>query len=360
MNFIVNSIMTQRLWGLDLLRSIILLFGPTYHASMLIEGAFGFHGYFEKNTILINLLHITNPFRMELFFIISGFFAALIYTKKGKEHYIKSRKNKILRPTFYSIVFITPITAFIIYYIIGYKNISYVISYRHVWFLVTLSIISLLSFAIMDKVNKLACKISKTEIIKNIFLYLSTLFILSLTFKFLSIIPKLTIGKDINYLLQITPTIKYLGSFLCGILIYKSNQKIQNKPIYIGFILYIIWYIIKISILNYETYKHLNFILEAFFATIFSLSIFFYFRNIDIENIKHINTIRKFSSIALPFYLIHLPILIFISYLLYNICNIHNEFIFTIIVIIMTISITYLLSNLSLKSKKIRYFLGQD
>lgn len=66
--------MNQRLLGIDLLRSIILIFGPTIHASMIMDGAFGFDNYLSQSPALKNILHITNQFRMELFFLISGFF----------------------------------------------------------------------------------------------------------------------------------------------------------------------------------------------------------------------------------------------------------------------------------------------
>lgn len=74
--------MNGRFVGVDLLRSIILIFGPTFHASMLMDGAFGFDGYLLQSPLIRGVLQATTPFRMDLFFLISGFFHPWLYQEK--------------------------------------------------------------------------------------------------------------------------------------------------------------------------------------------------------------------------------------------------------------------------------------
>ncbi len=92
--------MHNRLTGLDLLRSIIMIFGPVFHASMLYNGAWGFDYQLYKNPWIVDALNLTHPFRMELFFMISGFFSSLLIARKGSEHFIESRIKRVLKPTF--------------------------------------------------------------------------------------------------------------------------------------------------------------------------------------------------------------------------------------------------------------------
>ncbi|HHU4051594.1 acyltransferase family protein [Raoultella ornithinolytica] len=138
--------MNNRIVGLDLLRSIIMIFGPTLHASMIMGGAFGFNGYFNQSSINYAIFNYSHQFRMELFFIISGFFSSLVISRKGTDHYIESRKKRIFRPTILSLITILPITCMLMFYIKGDTDIKSYLSYRHLWFLVTLSMISLITF----------------------------------------------------------------------------------------------------------------------------------------------------------------------------------------------------------------------
>lgn len=95
-----------RLHGLDLLRAVAMLLGIVYHAAVIyfIEA-----GWFESLDFLgvpaqpqpegsyatWVVLSFSHLWRMPLFFILAGFFAAMIVERKGVAHFAKDRALRI-------------------------------------------------------------------------------------------------------------------------------------------------------------------------------------------------------------------------------------------------------------------------
>lgn len=136
--------MTQtRLHYLDALRSFAMLFGIFVHVGTLSSGA-GLSQW---------IFWISDHFRMGTFFIISGFFAVLIFERRGAIGFLKHRATALLIPFFAALILLNPVTNWLVHL---YHNgpvglIDYLAGraepgaraanwFLHLWFLVSLII----------------------------------------------------------------------------------------------------------------------------------------------------------------------------------------------------------------------------
>ena len=99
----------SRRHDLDALRAIAMLLGIALHASL---------SYFEmpiwpvqdsrKNEVFGLIFLAIHGFRMPLFFLVSGFFTAMLWRKRGLRSLIKHRAKRILLPCLLGLVTIVP------------------------------------------------------------------------------------------------------------------------------------------------------------------------------------------------------------------------------------------------------------
>ena len=91
----------NRLHYMDNLRAIVMLVGVFFHAA-LAYGSFFNEVWMSADTVNSQVLdafaHFTHIFRMPLFFLISGFFAALLVSRRGVGGLLKNRAKRVLLP----------------------------------------------------------------------------------------------------------------------------------------------------------------------------------------------------------------------------------------------------------------------
>ena len=107
----------QRYYGLDALRGVMMLLGIVLHASFfyLIEAGV------REDTPSLFLLLVTgfvHQFRMPLFFILAGFFAALLVRKYGLRKTAINRVKRVMLPFLGSLVTILPVTLWAVFSVI--------------------------------------------------------------------------------------------------------------------------------------------------------------------------------------------------------------------------------------------------
>jgi glucans biosynthesis protein C len=99
-----------RLYYLDACRAVFMLLGIVLHAAMpymyfnpwLVEAP-------QQSWLLTHLNHFIGAFRMPGFFIIAGFFAALVLAKQGSNTWIRSRGFRLGIPLAFGVIFIVPL-----------------------------------------------------------------------------------------------------------------------------------------------------------------------------------------------------------------------------------------------------------
>ena len=110
----VNSHATtnRRYHGLDILRALALILGLFFHASIpFAENPFPLWIiYYEtKSWVYDTIMVSTHSFRMPLFFLLAGFFSALLYRKLSERNYLIARTKKLILPFIASLLFLTPL-----------------------------------------------------------------------------------------------------------------------------------------------------------------------------------------------------------------------------------------------------------
>ena len=326
---------TERFHGLDAVRGIAMLLGIVLHASLpYIEGLPKGLWPSDKNTsniiaIIFEFIHI---WRMPIFFIISGFFANLVITRKSL---IIWWKNRFLRLVLPAMIFF-PIMSLTIPWIFKYGytgNINFFFSNEgqphHLWFLYHLFIFVLFSIfikffgLIIYKFFKQINLIVVVDIFNTVKSFLGrhifdSRFPVLMIFVFF--IFNLFTGAD----LIINPLASGLY-FLFGYRLYKNNLLFDfiksNWKFYLigGLTVTIIFFILNTQASNFakEDVRWIPWvILKISSAVLLSFS----FIGLAEQKFSNLNPIVRFiSDSSYWVYLIHLPLVAFITFFMFKI-----------------------------------------
>jgi|GEM_PF-5100557 len=146
-----------RYLGIDLLRALLILEGVFYHASLVVAptAADALSNPRYNSYSIALFFHFFHLFRMELFFLISGFFSSLIMERKGLEHFIENRRRRVFEPLLWGVILITaPQYLWLKSLYPGTSGLAYIV--MHLWFMLTLTFISLLYIFYRPIFNSLA------------------------------------------------------------------------------------------------------------------------------------------------------------------------------------------------------------
>jgi len=299
---------TERNIGLDLLRPILMLFGPIYHASLMMGTGWVYQADYQDSEWIKNIFSITHPFRMELFFLISGYLSALVLDRKGINYYKESRKRYIFIPTISSMVIILTIALLINYYILGYFNFNF----QHIWFMISLSMISIFylqwgtqTINLIKNTNK----ISISLILLVILFYVAGDYVFRRAAEMLPSLPeKIIVAFIVNPLYYILPSI--LGSVL-----YYKRFNVPTLLKWASALLFVAFYITETKINIKEVYLPAKIAFKAVYIIATSIFIYSIFELACNIKIKSNNVLRFLMASALTIYLIHHPLIILNGYL---------------------------------------------
>ena len=102
---------SERIHGLDSLRAILMMLGVVIHSALAYfppeDEAWPFqdpHVGSEWSYLIVEFIHL---FRMPAFFLLSGFFGALLWIRRGRSKMVRNRIVRIVLPL---LVFLVPLT----------------------------------------------------------------------------------------------------------------------------------------------------------------------------------------------------------------------------------------------------------
>jgi glucans biosynthesis protein C len=106
----------ERYHSLDALRAFALLLGVVFHAAESFHP--GVEAYWaiadrSPSETLAMFRHASHSFRLELFFLIAGFFAHLLYHRRGPRGFIRNRLSRILVPLVMGWVVLYPVLVYL-------------------------------------------------------------------------------------------------------------------------------------------------------------------------------------------------------------------------------------------------------
>lgn len=114
---------TKRYHALDALRALALLLGIFYHSTLSLTGDFDYFPvqdkYSDINLALLGyFLHI---FRMTTFFVLTGFFSRMLFSRRDLNEFVKDRFKRIILP---NVVFWPLAFGSLMYTLIAYSKID--------------------------------------------------------------------------------------------------------------------------------------------------------------------------------------------------------------------------------------------
>lgn len=149
---------TNRRHDLDALRACAMLLGIILHASIAYNGLGWAVQDSSSSKAFVWLFSLIHGFRMQLFFLISGFFTAMLYQKRGLSPLLKQRFKRILIPLLIFTPFSYGLTEWILDTAwqtqVNYREAWETFTFHHLWFLWFLCIY-IVGFALSTKLPRL-------------------------------------------------------------------------------------------------------------------------------------------------------------------------------------------------------------
>jgi|JI8StandDraft_1071087.scaffolds.fasta_scaffold00022_40 glucan biosynthesis protein C len=322
-----------RLFYLDNLRSFALFLGIVFHAAIVYAPKIGYAIQDSNRSDIFSFFcYYIHSFRMPLFFLISGYFSALVWEKKGKRSYFDGRFHRIFIPMCLGLLFLAPIQYYLVtklknphltffhFYPSFFSESTF--AHSHIWFLVDLFLFSLIFITIPKSfLKRIAIGFPKNEIV---FLSVCAIFIFSLTLFAHSFFPR---GDDFFGIDKLTFAYQF-GFFLIGTISFYSNSIFRlEKTISIlsfftwlltGISIFILFYQIEISDPLWMPYFSFGIEKRAYHIFLWCISPLVWTKVLVMFFQKYVNFTNPFTMYlvesSLPIYLLHHPISLSVAF----------------------------------------------
>jgi len=323
----------KRIYYLDNLRSFALLLGLVFHTFIVYSSGIGYTVKSQETSQFYTWFVLwVHTFRMPLFFLLSGYFSELLFTKKGEIYFYQSRFTRVGIPILVGLLFFAPVDGYfkeiqktgLQNYFIYLVNFFFLDSFTlsHVWFVYYLLLFTLI-YLFMRKALFFLPHFSKIG-------FYSCLIIGSFASIF---IPNLFYTRE-EFIFQIRPMFffYYFFFFLVGVYIFQKNllesiDLTKNQAIFLGILLSISFgiYMYSEEVDQYWMYflfdnkrifwRVLHLSLEVILAWGWILLLLTFSRKV--WNFENFFT-KELSNSLLPVYLFHHPVSIALGYILGN------------------------------------------
>jgi len=323
-----------RLYALDHLRATMMLLGVVIHSAvsyMIFEPNQVWPYRDPVNSVFFDILvGIIHSFRMPVFFLMSGFFAALIYHRRGNKHFVNNRIKRILIPFIVGWPLLFPVIfagfSFATQQLsneayIGYIStpIEWLISLWHFWFLYYLIMFYVITVIatqikpppIITRICQQFIDIAMTNV-RGVMLLglLSALTLLSMSSG--------SLDSDLRWIPNAGVFLAYGFVYWCGWLLYGQQERFQDikqhsyRYLLLAFILLpIASYFIQQVGNSTEINKITTHLLAALFSGLLMWSFILGITGWFLRCFNQYNmTARYLTDSAYWVYLVHLPIAI--------------------------------------------------
>lgn len=332
---------TARIHSLDSLRAIMMLLGLVIHSALTYNVTD--HGDVwnlkdpETTSIATDfLVLIIHAFRMPIFFLIAGFFGAMLFYERKPLKMISNRVSRIVFPFLVFLFILSPILSFVSQYsyftlealpddlgtiLIPFSEFYFYIpkGTAHLWFLYYLIYatgFSVLLALFLKKLPKTTQKITKvfSWIIQKPFVRI--VFFAGITFVILSVLKTPMIASSTAFIPDTNTFVFYVFFYLTGWILYKSKQHLHTimKFDWLCMVLAIVLVLSQGAIIQYSglglgptSNSSLLIIFSAFIVWLFIFGITGLFIRYGSH---HSARMRYISDASYWVYLIHLPLTI--------------------------------------------------
>jgi glucan biosynthesis protein C len=322
---------TERIYSLDSLRATLMLLGILFHSVLtyrvsLSSGLRDPMGGHIFNDYMKDFIH---AFRMQHFYLIAGFFGAMLFYDRGTLQVIKNRFSRIVLPfalfllllypfirlakSYTTLIFIGSDTAFAsaLDYFSSPSSLLPTITW-HLWFLYYLILFTAFSIFLGVVLKKIP---SFSNRISNAFSWIMqqtkfrVLILSGITFLIYSSIEPKAIDEDVfAFIPSISGFIFYLFFYLAGWLLFKSKHLLNTMMhldwlcFILGLVVFSVHFFMKESI---NELLHLKLIIESITTWLLIFGITGLFLSYGSNYSKRM---RYMSDSSYCVYLLHLPL----------------------------------------------------
>jgi glucan biosynthesis protein C len=329
---------TGRIHSMDAVRAIAMLLGIVLHASISykLTPSPPWPADDSVHSIFYNYLYLfIHSFRMQLFFLVAGFFARFLYLKIGKKAFVRHRIDRIVKPFIICLIVIAPLSMLPFFYyqyallhpgLPFFQSLIPVMHFMlkwngmiHLWFLYFLIIFYIVMLvmlwvnqyiSISRLINRLCKKILVFPKASTLFFLFFPIFLMTCLFHRLPIEPYTGFKPDLPLLIYYS-FFFYLGYFIHRL--YVNNlSAITRFPIMYLLIGLAVTPLIGHWDLLQATDKSLRLFLGIrILFSIQTVTLVFGFLGIFIKYLNTENyTIRYISDASYWMYLVHVPLIV--------------------------------------------------
>lgn len=340
---------TARIHSLDSLRAIMMMLGLVLHSALTYNVTI--HGNVwnikdpESTSIITDFLVLMiHSFRMPIFFLIAGFFGAMLFYERGARKMIKNRTARIVFPFIVFLVILAPILDFSFTYAYGilsgsetafsnairpFSNPNFYIpkSTSHLWFLYYLIYATAFTVLVAFLLKNTPSITQKIKSAGNWIFQKPLVRILAfsaMTFVILTILKTPMVASSTSLVPDMETFVYFTSFYLIGWLFYNSKQYLHTFKKYdwlctiLAIILIIIQGIlIQFSELDLQPNSNSS-LLISFSSVIVWLFIFGITGLFVRYGSKHSQKMRYISDASYWVYLIHLPLTAIFPTLIYK------------------------------------------
>lgn len=343
----------QRLHGLDFCRAVFMILGLFYHTALIFGDTYTWRVTSLDSSIFLTFIaQFIHAFRMEAFYIISGFFYLLVFDKKNSS-FLNERLTRIVPPLLFCGLLINPIMNYFSYErVYDWGKLVYFTEGQwlgHLWFLGNLLAYFLITFPICSFILKMSI-IKERTMLACFVVFVPFLSLISLVFS-----KKMLGGSFIFFTFD--ALFYYYFYFLFGCICYRSKVSFVNVLTYKNSLLFGLLYFIVFKSLQMEYFASLdpNYIkaLTKISSGLLVLSMIAITYNLGKSGS---NITRKFSDSSYSIYLLHQPLIIIIYYFIFKDSSLHYCIIYSLIVAI-TFFIAFMTHHYLIKNSATLLFL---
>jgi len=331
---------TERLHALDSLRAIMMMLGIVLHGGITYLGGEPSTGWplrdpLTSNSFIHWLIVVIHNFRMPIFMVVAGFFAALLFFDRSPKKMIINRAKRILYPFVVFVILLWPLVTLAFSYsnkvfsfdkvfetVLGSMYInttpstftaltSFVpLTTMHLWFLYYLIMFSAVSFLLGLLFKKLPFVTNGTTAFYNAVLQrpvLKFVVFTTLTFLVLRFMDQSWVATSTSFIPDFGTFLFYFYFYMFGWILFKSKHLLKTFMTYdwaftlIGFSVYTVYFLMDSSTLSLEIRTLINATCVTAFIYGFTGLFLRYFSN-------HSALMRYVSDSSYWVYLLHLPL----------------------------------------------------
>jgi len=252
MSLSTNASKTERIHALDSLRAIMMLLGLVIH-SAVTYGTFPIYHWPLKDPESTSLFMdytviIIHAFRMPIFFLVAGFFGAMLFFERSPKKMFKNRVDRILYPFIVFILILAPTIKFASTYtnatfdgntnplMVALEPFKTLINWlpestSHLWFLYYLFMITIASYLLGLLFNQFESFTTKTTQVFNWIIerpILKVLIFSALTIILLFFMGGYWVETSTNWTPDFNTFIFYFFFYAIGWILFKSKDKLDT------------------------------------------------------------------------------------------------------------------------------------